>query len=591
MRNFTYVLIVVSALIISSCALPQMVKLAEQQQLTVSPNPLEVHADTVNFEMAANLPLKMLKKDHTYTISTYYKYGESELELDPIAFKLEDFPNADSEQPRQNKDFSFAYSPAMKQGTVEIKGTASNNKNGKSKETERLEVAVGIITTSKLVQNTYYPAFAEHGYNTEEELIPTNVDFFFDQGRSNLKYSERRRRGQQFEAFIAEKNVTRTVTITGTHSPEGAERINSDLSKNRAEEIETFYRRNMKKFDYQGLADSINFILKPIIEDWADFKTALNGYEGISSDEKSEFLNIVNGAGEFEDKEKALRKLTTYKKVFKDLYPQLRTAQTEILTVKPKKSAAEISVLAKQIVSSQAPADTLSEEEMMYAATLTPSLSEKESIYKEASKKSDSWNSHNNLAAVYIAMAMENPSEGAKYAELAETQLDIANNKKESAEAYANLGSVYLMQGNAYKAHDALEKANSMGPSSEVQSGLNSVKGVTEIMMADYGSAIQSTTSGQEIAVNLFNKGLAQLLNKDFENAVNSFAEATEKDGDFALAYYGAAVAQARLSNETAVIENLTSAVSKDPSLKQKAIEDLEFRNYAANEAFRNALK
>ena len=56
----------------------------------------------------------------------------------------------------------------------------------------------------------------------------------------------------------------------------------------------------MKKYDYKGKADSINFILKPVIQDWTGFKDALSTYEGITSEEKAEYLNIINGGGTFE---------------------------------------------------------------------------------------------------------------------------------------------------------------------------------------------------------------------------------------------------------------------------------------------------
>ena len=58
----------------------------------------------------------------------------------------------------------------------------------------------------------------------------------------------------------------------------------------------------MKKYDYKGKADSINFILKPVIQDWNEFKNVLSSYEGITSEEKAEYLNIINAGGSFEDK-------------------------------------------------------------------------------------------------------------------------------------------------------------------------------------------------------------------------------------------------------------------------------------------------
>ena len=97
--------------------------------------------------------------------------------------------------------------------------------------------------------------------------------------------------GKQLDAFIASKNATSTVTVTGTHSPEGAERINSRLSPDRAAAIESYYRKQMDKYDYQQQANEIKFILKPVIRDWNEFKTALASYDGITSEQKTEYCS------------------------------------------------------------------------------------------------------------------------------------------------------------------------------------------------------------------------------------------------------------------------------------------------------------
>lgn len=590
MRKLLYAFLIIGALTFSGCSLPQMIKAAKEQKVEVTPNPLEVHKDTVAFSMAGNLPVKMLKKGTVYTLNTFYKYGENELALAPIEFKAEDYPNSSTEQIPVSKDQSFPYQDAYKVGTVEIQGVAS--KGSKSKTTPRMPLATGIITTSKLVQNSYYAAFADHGYNNQEELIPVVIpDFIFERGKSVLRTSETKAdKGKQLDAFIAAKNVTRTVTITGTHSPEGAERINSKLSQERAQAIEKYYRAQMKKYDYKGAADSIKFILKPVVDDWTEFKTALAAYTGITNDEKTAYLDIINAGGSFEDQEKQMKKLKTYNKVFKDVYPGLRTAKTEILTIKDKKTDAEISVLAKQITSGQASADGLSFEELMYSATLTPATEEKAAIYEAATKKGSNWNAHNNLGAAYIQMAIENPSRAAELADKAAAQLDIAVKLRDASEVNANLATIALWKGNPYKAYSYSTKALN-GANNDVTRGVNGVKGASEIYMANYSAAVSSTSSALDSDVNLFNKGLAQLLNKDYSNAGSSFAEATRKNSNFALAYYGAAVAAARSGNGDAVVSNLTSAVKIDSSLKEKALTDLEFTKFATTEAFRNALK
>jgi hypothetical protein len=454
-----------------------------------------------------------------------------------------------------------------------------------------MQVATGLITTSKLVKPVYFPAFAEHGYNNQEELTPVVIpDFIFEQGRSVLRTSEvKSTKGKQLDAFIASKNATRTVTITGTHSPEGAERINSKLSPDRAAAIEKFYRQEMKKYDYKGMADSIKFILKPVIQDWNEFKNVLASYDGISADEKTQYLNIVNSGGTFESQEKQLQKLSSYKKVFKDVYPKLRTAKTEILTVKDKKTDAEISVLAKQITQGAVNADTLSFEELMYAATLTPSLDEKASIYEAATKKGTNWAAHNNLGATYIAQATENSANASALADKAIAQLQIASKLQDRAEVNANLASANLLKGNPYAAYASAKKAS--GLSGDNAAGLNGVKAATEIYLAKYADAVRSASAASDNADNLFNKGLAQILNKDYQNALTSFKEASSKNSSLAIAYYGAAIASARLGNADGVVSNLTSAVKADSNLKQAALSDLEFAKFAASEAFVNALK
>jgi tetratricopeptide (TPR) repeat protein len=146
------------------------------------------------------------------------------------------------------------------------------------------------------------------------------------------------------------------------------------------------------------------------------------------------------------------------------------------------------------------------------------------------------------------------------------------------------------MKGNPYKSYSHARAALN-GANNDVTRGVNGVKGACEIYMANYGAAVTSTSSSSDNHVNLFNKGLAQLLNKDFSNASSSFAEATRKNSNYAIAYYGAAVAAAKSGSGDAVVSNLVNAVKIDPSLKEKALTDLEFAKFNTTDAFRNALK
>ncbi|KYG80073.1 hypothetical protein AWW67_12290 [Roseivirga seohaensis] len=585
--------LILGVLSMSGCALSKMARMSKDQGLTVEPSPLEVHGNEVKFTMSANLPVKMLKPKKVYTLNTYYQYGTQEKQLAPVVFNEKDFPNASTEQPKASKEYSFAYDPAMSRGNLLVQGVASNPKTGNFVESEKLIIAEGLITTSTLVQPSYFTSYAPHGYNDKEELIPTNVEFFFEQGRSVLRPVEKNSdRGSRFAAFIAEKNATKTVTITGTHSPEGKDRINADLAKERAVAIETWYREQMDKYDYQGMASQIRFITKPVVDDWNELKAMLSSYNGISSAQKSEWTNIINGSGSFEQKEKQLQKLSTYKQVFKDIYPQLRTAKTEVLTIKPKKSREEIISLAKSIAQGRGSADQLSAEELAYAASFTPSLEEKKSIYEAAAKKNDTWAIHNNLGAVSMEMAMAaSGREKTNMLRDAINHFEISNQKNANVHAQANLGMAQAMQNNNQAALDALNKALTMNPGNDVRQGVNGAKGAIEIKMASYDAALSSLGNATNRSVDQYNKGMAQFLKGDFRSAQSTFETVISNDRAFVWAHYLAAVAAARQGNENKVIENLRNAVNADASLKAKALSDLEFREFSGNQAFIDILK
>jgi Zn/Cd-binding protein ZinT len=546
---------------------------------------LELHGTQVAFDLSAVLPPKILPTGKVYTLNTTYQYGDKEIEVGSIEFNADDYPQSSTTASRIIRPFSMAYNESLNPGTLMIQGEAKNPKNGKSLSTAKMEIAVGIITTSRAVQNAYSTNYADHGYNDQEELIPTNINFYFPQGSAYMSQSlatdgeTNKSKKSNLSAFIADKNVTRTVTITGTHSPEGSETINGDLSNNRAEAIEKYYRSQMSKYDYTGTAAEIKFILKPVVQDWTAFKEALRASE-ISEDAKKSFLNIVNGSGTFEDKEKAMRKISGYKTVFDDVYPSLRTAQTEILTVKEKKSPAEISLLAKHIVNGDTTSEVLSTEELLYAATLTPSLKEKEGIYIAASKKEGSWVAHNNLAAVYLQMAAQNGDNMGKNIQDALTQLDIASNKTDHVEVHANKGTALMMQASYAPSYEALSTAIS-GATGDLKAALNASIGSIHIRMGDYEKASAALAAADDSEVANFNRGLAHLLGGTFDAASREFSKVKNSSSLAAHAAYYKAVTAARSNNESGIMSNLKAAVSKNVALKEKALNDLEFSNYA----------
>ncbi len=585
-------LTVCGVLAFSGCTLNQMVKKSKEQKVTVTPNPLEVHADQVKFNAEATLPAKMLKKKTTYTGNIAYKYGDKKTDVGAIEFNATDYPNAKKESPVKAQEFNFPYQDDnMRRGELTFVGTAAKGK--KSKVSPELAIAQGIITTSRLVQDATPVVYAETGYNPDPEYKPTYVAFYFDQGKSALKTSEvRSKRGKFLDAFIADKNVTKTVTVTGTHSPEGTERKNKFLSDDRAKQIETYYRKKMKQYDYKDQADSVEFVLKPVFEDWTVLKDSVNS-SMMEQEQKDQVLAIVDGSGEWEEKEKQLEKLPFWKTLFRQVYPKLRNANTEILTLLEKKTDAEMSAISKRIVEGKDTVGALSEAELAWAATLTPVLEEKQAIYGVAMKTYDSWQSHNDYAATQLDLAKKatDPAKKAQLADEAVTHLEMGRAKQETAEIYSNLATAYTIKGDKQKAADAIAKAQTLTGNDQVTKAINATKGVQQIRAAQYSEASATLSQAGDDAMVLHNKALAQLLAGQNDAAIATLNDAAAKDAASGDVYYLMAVANARAKKEADVFSNLQKAIQNKSSLRDKAVEDLEFAAYKDSEGFKNALK
>lgn len=586
---------VVLSVFLAACAGTDMNKLAKEQTLKSNPSPLELKGDSVLFKLDAALPVKILNKNKNYTLNLEYKAFENKVALGTTAFVGAEFPNASTQAPTKTANFGFAYNDNLKKGYLIAVGELGAP-NGKGKKTPEVTVTSGIIITPLLVQPVFPTAVADHGYDNREELTPTVVNFYFQKRIAQLDKKEMKGdRAKYFEKFIASKYVTRTVNIIGTHSPEGFEAYNEKLSEQRAITIEKYYREMMKKFNYGLVADSITFVVKGKVKDWTDFKAQLDSIKKLKPEQKEEILAIVNSEeGTFHQKELKLQKLKSYKILEKEIYPKLRNAQTEVLTVKPKKSDATIFLMAQKIATGTATkTDSLNAKELLYAATLTPNPDEQEAILKAATKRDASYEAHNNLGVVYLEKAKKEPVAATKKELLdkAITQFDIAKNKKEGAEVLLNYASAKTMSGERESVAETLEKAKKMEGNSDVSKGIKALQGIVDIKKGNYESAISNLSGAGTDAQISFNRGLALLLNKDAQGAKATLAEAIGANGNVAVYYYVAAIANAKTNDLDAVNSNLKSCFKLDDSFKRKALDDLEFSQINTNEKFKDALK
>ena len=111
-------------------------------------------------------------------------------------------------------------------------------------------------------------------------------------------------------------------------------------------------------------------------------------------------------------------------------------------------------------------------------------------------------------------------------------------------------------------------------------------------MRGNYTTAIDNLGSaGDDINNAMYNLALAQLLNKDFVKAEQTFETAIYINKSDALAYYCSAIVAARQKNVDNLAVELKEAIKLNPDLADKALNDLEFVDFWQNETFLSALR
>jgi tetratricopeptide (TPR) repeat protein len=112
-----------------------------------------------------------------------------------------------------------------------------------------------------------------------------------------------------------------------------------------------------------------------------------------------------------------------------------------------------------------------------------------------------------------------------------------------------------------------------------------------QIRSANYSEAVNTLSQAGDDANVLYNKGLAQVLAKQYDAALGTLNEAAAKEGSDAWAQYVRAIAAARAKNESVMLEALQKAIGANNQLRTKAMQDLEFEAYANSESFKNAIR
>ncbi len=161
------------------------------------------------------------------------------------------------------------------------------------------------------------------------------------------------------------------------------------------------------------------------------------------------------------------------------------------------------------------------------------------------------------------------------------------------AELWYHLAVGQQRLGNTLESLHAFDYAAKATGKPELMRQIFADKGALELIAGQPDDALASMQYADPTTQVVMNRGLANLLKGDYPAAAAAYEEALKMspDDNGRLASYCRAVVAARAHDDTALSFWLAKAVALDPAAPDRAAQDLEFRDYATTDLFRDALK
>lgn len=563
----------IAALGLSSCTgLNKMSKKEALVKYSVTPNPLEMHGDSVAVTISVNYPAKYFGKKVILNVTPECggKKFKSVTLLGEKAVGTGTKINYKTGGSYTYTDKVF-YTPEMKD--ADLKVTATGNVKNKSKEMPARVVGHGTIITPYLLKNDDKPIIGKDKFEKTTPQVIDGTNFFViststytPAGSMDEKKNPSIKPVKDFIAANAKNPNMRfdNITISSYASPDGEDAANGKLAEDRFKktsgDLKTLAKD--KKNPIPG-GDKDEFYKKERVEvDWNGFKSAVSAS---SIKDKQIILNVVGAAPDASKMQEIKNMSETYEELKTGILPQLRRSTITINATKFNRTDEQILKLARST------ADSLSVEEILYAATLTTDMNEKLTFYKSAERMYPSdWRTSNNVGCILL---MQNKLQDAKGA------FDrAAKNSANNPIIMNNQAICMRWEGDRKTAKETLEKSKAAGP--EVSYNI----GIIAVQDGKYEDAV-----GAFGANKTFNAALAKVLANDLEGALATIDASPEKED--ALSYYLKAIVGARKGNKEMMINNLQTAISKDPSLKEKAKSDAEFLKHRGDSEFDNLVK
>ena len=550
-----------SSLLLASCVSKFKIS---STGVNVDPNPLTVQGDAVKTRINFAFPKKSFPKKGTLRITPVLRYAGGEKWGKAYDYQGDDVYG--NEQVVFYKsganavlDFAVPYTPQMQKSELYL--TFNGKVGKKAQKISSMKVADGVNATETLATvEGILPAIAPHGFQrVVKEMY--DADILFQIQQANVRGSEINKEDVEEWRYTVQNaketpNQNVSVEVQSYASPDGGKKLNEKLSENRERNTTAALKKEFKKQDMAGVAIDAHYTA----QDWEGFRTLV---EKSDLPDKDLVLRVLSMYPDPESREREIKNISVvFKQLADNILPKLRRsrliANVEIIG----KSDAEI-----QEFIAKAPGH-LSAEELLYAAELTNSTTEKMRIYQIANQifKKD-YRAYNNIGALYFAQGKIKD---------AEAWFNKAATLQDNEVTKLNRGLIALYHGDKEKAQDMISAAINTPELGQALAYLYLKQG--EYMKAE--TAFGETVSN--------NAAVAQLLNGNYAKALKTLQKITTPSATTELIR---AIIAARTNDNNGVIAALKSAIALDGSVAYQIADNLEFAKYKNLAAFKALVK
>ena len=436
------------------------------------------------------------------------------------------------------ESFTIPYVDGMKKCYLELRSKATYK--DKSIVLPSRKVADGVILTGNGFSTKGYFDYKEDGYQ-HTTVKTSEAQIHYDVNSSTVKTSELAADSfKNYKAELAElaendRAKIKDVKIISYASPEGGEERNNKLSNERSSAAKKAWDAVSKDLDATPDVKSVG-------QDWEGFQEAVAKSD---IEDKDLILRVLSMYNDPEVRESEIRNMSQiFTELKKEVLPELRRSRFVTEVEYENYTDAELQHLADRKL-----LYLVDESAVLRIAATSEDPERKELFYRAAAERFNSQVGKYDLAILKLDQDKH-----------AVTEMYLEQLKDQNDPDVLNaLGVVELRRGNYDKAAEFFEKS---GNPSSVKN-----LGIVALAKGDYTAAADKLKGAGDV-----NEAIANIMCGELEAA-----EKALKNDESAQADYYRAIVAARKGKLKDAKKLLDQACEKDPSLREKALKDIEF--------------